>query len=139
MRDSATGVPVFSDFWNKYRPVVVKMMVDSEKEVQTYQFLRHEFHDVTPTKKSGYSFKLEIFKGRAQNNIKTSDLAKTLVIILQRSAKAVSLMEEHTFLFQLDKNYVLNVTRMEKEEKPEEENKEIPTEETPATPEEEKA
>ncbi|MFY0627426.1 MAG: hypothetical protein JXR07_14085 [Reichenbachiella sp.] len=116
MRDSITGIPVFSDFWNKYRPVVLKMMVGSENEPQTYQFLRHEFHDVTPTKKSGYSFKLQAFKGRALNNIKTSDLAKSLIIVLQRSAKASELMETITFNFQLDKHFILTVTREAVEE-----------------------
>ncbi len=101
--------------WNKYRPAILKLMVDAEQGSQEYKFSNHEFRDIDPKQKGGYSFTMEVYKGKAINNIKTSVVAKELLIILQQSAKASELTEEALYVFTMDKQFLL---RIEKKEAP---------------------
>jgi hypothetical protein len=98
--------------WNKYKPALVKLMIDSEKEPQEYQFISHEFRDLNPKEKGGHSFTLEAHRGRPQNNIKMSVVAQDLINILAKSAKAQELMETATYVFVMDKKFLLTVTRI---------------------------
>lgn len=98
--------------WNKYKPALVKLMVDSEKEPQEYQFISHEFRDLNPKEKGGHSFTLEAHRGRPQNNIKMSVVAQDLINILAKSAKAQELMETATYVFVMDKKFLLTITRI---------------------------
>lgn len=106
----------YSYLWNKYRPVVLKLMVDAEKGPQQYQFLKHEFHDINPKEKGGHSFAIEISRGRPSKEVKTSEVAKSLYAVLDRSAKANELTESATYGFVLDKQYLLHISLEQKEE-----------------------
>lgn len=102
--------------WNKYKPALVKLMVDAEKEPQEYQFISHEFRDLNPKEKGGHAFTMEAHRGRAQNNIKMSVVAQDLISILQKSAKAQELMETATYVFVMNKQFLLTITRVPLEE-----------------------
>ncbi|MEO9870267.1 hypothetical protein [Ekhidna sp.] len=121
--------------WNKYKPVLVKLMKDSAEGPQQYQFISHEFRDLNSKEKGGHSFTLEAHRGRAQNNIKMSVVAQDLLEILQKSNKAQELMEEAYYDFVMDKQFMLTVTMrpLEKEvEETEVANETAETEEAPA-------
>lgn len=98
--------------WNKYRPALVKLMMDSEKEPQEYQFISHEFRDLNPKEKGGHAFTLEAHRGRPQNNIKMSVVAQDLINILAKSAKAQELMEVATYVFVMNKQFLLTITKV---------------------------
>lgn len=98
--------------WNKYKPALVKLMVDAEKEPQEYQFISHEFRDLNPKEKGGHAFTMEAHRGRAVNNIKMSVVAQDLISILQKSAKAQELMETATYVFVMNKQFLLTITRV---------------------------
>lgn len=112
---------LYTFLWNKYRPVVLKLMVDSAKEPQEYKFIQHEFKDINPKEKGGYAFTLQIFNSKAANNIKSSVIAQDLLIMLEKSKKSIELTEEATYEIILDKQFVLHVNRIEQEETKEEE------------------
>ncbi|MEO9485764.1 MAG: hypothetical protein ABJG47_20070 [Ekhidna sp.] len=97
--------------WNKYKPVLVKLMRDASEAPQEYQFIAHEFRDLNPKERGGHSFTLEAYKRRAQNNIKMSVVAQDLLEILLKSNTAYELMEEAMFEFKMDKQFKLTVTR----------------------------
>ncbi|SNT00093.1 hypothetical protein SAMN05421640_1958 [Ekhidna lutea] len=101
--------------WNKYKPVILKLMKDAAEEPQEYQFIPHEFRDLNPKEKSGHSFTLEAHKRRAVNNIKMSVVAQDLLEILLKSNTALNLLEEATFEFKMDKQFKFVVTRHELE------------------------
>ncbi|MDH5475808.1 MAG: hypothetical protein OEX22_08980 [Cyclobacteriaceae bacterium] len=101
--------------WNKYRPVVLKLMVDSAEAPQQYQFIQHEFKDINPKGKSGDTFTLQVYKGRVANNIKASVAAQDLFIMLEKSRKAMELMETAIYELSLDKHFLFQVTRIEPE------------------------
>jgi hypothetical protein len=104
---------IYSYLWNKYRPAILKMMVDSTEGPQQYKFSGHEFKNLNPKEKGGYSFTLRAHQGKAVNNIKDSPVAQDLLGILQQSRKASELMGESTYEFMLDKQFVLHVIRKE--------------------------
>jgi hypothetical protein len=106
----------YSPLWNKYRPMILKLMAAAEQEPQQYQLYSHEFKAMGQKVKSGYSFVLQASKGKAINNIKASVVAIDLLQILQTSAKAMDLMKEATYELSLDKNFVFKVSRRQTEE-----------------------
>lgn len=103
----------YTFLWNKYRPAILNSMVNSKEGPQEYKLYKHELQNAGPTEKGGYSFILEMFKGKAVNDIRTSDIAKDLLLILQQSKKAAELSEDSLYQFKLDKSLVLHVTQQE--------------------------
>ncbi len=109
--NSMTG-KFYAPLWNKYRPAILKLMVASSEEPQQYQLYGHEFKAMN-SKERTYSFTLQAFKGKAQNNIRSSPMAQDLLSILEQSKKALELMETNTYEFTMDKQFVLRVTKKE--------------------------
>jgi hypothetical protein len=101
----------YSSLWNKYRPVILKLMLDAEKDPQQYKLSGHEFKAVGQKEKAGFSFSLEVSKGKAIKKIKDSSVARDLLAVLQQSQKASQLMNEAIYELTLDKQFVFHVTR----------------------------
>lgn len=102
--------PYFS-LWNKYRPVILKMMTDSENGPQQYKLFSHEFKAVGQKERTGFSFMLEASAGKAVNNIKASMVAICLLQVLQQSKRASELMNAAVYELSMDKHFVLHVNR----------------------------
>ncbi len=109
----ATSPQTYTYLWSKYRPAVLKLMVDAVDGPQQYKFLDHEFKQVNAKEKGGYAFVLQIFQGKAINSIKTSVVAKDMLIILQQSKRALELSSLATYEFTLDKQFMLHVKQLE--------------------------
>lgn len=108
----------YSYLWNKYRPMVLKLMKDAADKPQQYKFQKHEFHDINPKEKGGHSFTMELSNGRPSKEVKTSMVAKSLFAVLDQSMTAVDLSQGATYEFSMDKQYNLEITLKEaKEEK----------------------
>lgn len=110
MRYDTLLTSAFYPLWKKYRPVMLKLMVDSEAEPQQYQMSKHEFTDLAPKKNIVYSFKIEMFKGVPLVAPKTSLVALDFIAVIKQSAKANELMQSATYGFELDKQFRLNVS-----------------------------
>lgn len=108
---SPERINVYVALWNKYRPVILKLMMDATKEPQHYKLFPHEFKAASEKERGGYTFLLEAFNGKAMNNIKASAVATDLLQVLQQSKTAVQLMSEATYELSLDKQFVLHVNR----------------------------
>lgn len=89
----------YSHIWNKYRPVILRLMVDSENAPQYYAFSVHEFTRVFPKNRSNLAFILFLHRSKALNNIKSSPLAQSLLAMLRESKTVVRLTEHSTFEF----------------------------------------
>lgn len=101
----------YTYLWNKYRPAILKLMVDTKKSPQQYKFSDHEFKAAHPTEKGGYSFTLRVFKNTAMNDIKKSGVAKGLLRMLQQSKKATELSETSVFEFVMNREFQLSINR----------------------------
>ncbi|WP_141719770.1 hypothetical protein [Roseivirga misakiensis] len=114
MRYDTLQTSAFYPLWKKYRPVMLKLMVDADNEAQQYQMSKHEFTDLAPKKNIVYSFKLEMFQGAPLVAPKTSLVAQDFIAVIKQSAKANELMQTATYAFELDKQFNLNVSISER-------------------------
>jgi hypothetical protein len=108
----------YAALWNKYRPMILKLMVEANEDPQQYRLFEHEFKAVGIKEKTGYHFVMEIFQGKAVNSIKGSTVARDLLAVLQQSQKAGQLMNEHTYEMKLDKQFMFHVKRKPTEQTP---------------------
>lgn len=103
---------IYTSVWSKYRPVIIQLMMSAQEGPAEYKLSAHEFKALNPKERS-YSFELHAYKGKATNNIKTSANANDLLLMLNASKKAKELLEEGSFGFTLDKQFVLHVVKLE--------------------------
>jgi hypothetical protein len=102
----------YTPVWNKYRPAILRMMIDSESEPQAYQLSNHEFKALNPKQKGGYTFLLQVASGRALNGLTNSSMAQDLWEVLQLSPKASELIANAGYEFAMDKQFVLRVNKI---------------------------
>src|SRR6478736_2075907 len=112
MRFNLSESKPYAPVWSKYRPAILKLMIDSAGEPQEYKLYSHEFKTMSPKEKA-FSFTLQARKGKAVNDIRKSPIAQDLLAILEQSIKASELMNTSTYEFSLDKHFILRVTRQE--------------------------
>jgi hypothetical protein len=105
-------VRTYTPVWSKYRPAILKMMIDSTTGPQSYQLSNHEFKALNPKQKGGYAFELHVADGRAVNGLKNSTTAQDLWEILQLSKKASELISTAAYQFSMDKQFVLHVNKV---------------------------
>lgn len=110
MIESSSYQGKYVQVWEKYRPVILTMMIGSSKEPQDYKLSNHEFKDLNNNRKSGYSFVLKVFGGRNENDFKKNPLAQDLLHVLKSSAKAKELTTQAIYMFELDRHFNLRVT-----------------------------
>lgn len=111
--DHTTTSNTYTYLWGKYRPALLKMMVDSANGPQQYKFSAHEIKSVNTKQKGSNAFTLKVYMSKAVNDIRTSAIAKDLLLVLQESKKAKELAETSTYEFTLDKQFVLHVTKVQ--------------------------
>ncbi|HYC87055.1 MAG TPA: hypothetical protein VEB86_17600 [Chryseosolibacter sp.] len=100
-----------SYIWHKYRPVILRLMVNAEDVPQQYVFSSHEFRRIFPKNRSSLAFILYMHRSKALNNIKASPLAQALLGILQQSNTAGKLTEDSTYELMLDECFVFHVRK----------------------------
>jgi hypothetical protein len=103
---------LYTPIWNKYRPAILKMMIDSETQPQTYKLSNHEFKALNPKQKGGYTFALQVSSGTVLSGLKDSVVAQDLWEILQLSPKAVELIADAKYEFTMDREFVLHVNKI---------------------------
>lgn len=110
-----TITPPYGPLWKKYRPVLVKMMLDAKNGPQQYRLFEHEIRLIVPIAKNP-AFTLRAKQGKAISGTKDSLMARDLLITLQSSPKAVELMETAAYDFTLKRDYTLHIALAESEQ-----------------------
>lgn len=106
-------INVYTPFWNKYRPSILKMMMAAESEPQQYKFFSHELKGLNTSAKT-FSFSLQVVGTKINNPIKAPVIAKELYGMLQFSRKANELMDLNDYEFKLDSKFLFHVSRIDK-------------------------
>jgi hypothetical protein len=101
----------YAPLWNKYRPVILKLMVDAAGAPQQYKLGYHELRSMD-NKKNALGFSMVVSGNKTTSNIKDSEIAKDLLNMLQLSPKGVELMAVHSYKIALDRNFVLSVAQV---------------------------
>jgi len=105
----------FIYIWNKYRPAILKLMVDSSDGPQQYRFAHHEFRKLNLKEKKGCTFTLRVFRSKAVNSIRDCEIAHDLLMVLQQSRTSMTLTEQCPYEFTLNDRFVLHVVKCENE------------------------
>jgi len=103
---------LYTPIWSKYRPAILKMMIDSDVQPQTYRLSNHEFKALNPKQKGGYTFAMQVSSGSVLSGLKDSVVAQDLWEILQLSPKAVELIASAKYEFAMDREFVLHVNKI---------------------------
>lgn len=110
MSFSSASTGKYTHIWQKYRPVLLNLMVGSASGAQSYDLSSHEFLDVNNKRKTGYSFTLKVFQNRNVSEKKVNVVGQDLLAILQQSQKAQELTQTGTYQFEMDRNFKLQVS-----------------------------
>lgn len=102
----------YTGLWNKYRPAILKMMVEADDAPQSYQLSNHEFKALNPKQKGGYAFKIDVSGGKVINGLRGSEVAQDLWNILQMSRKASELLSTTGYQFSMDRLFKLQVSKL---------------------------
>lgn len=103
---------LYTPVWHKYRPAILKLMVDASQEPQQYQLYPHEFRALNARQKGGYNFTLQVANGKAVNRINDSMAAQDLLSVLQLSPKGSELIEKDSFEISMDKQFMLHINKL---------------------------
>lgn len=106
---------VYVPIWHKYRPAILRLMLDALEEPQQYQLYPHEFRSLNARQKGGYNFTLQVANGKPVNRINDSVNAQDLLTVLQSSPKGSELIEKESYEISMDKKFVLHVNKLEPE------------------------
>lgn len=118
----------YVSLWSKYRPAILKLMVDSASEPQQYKFFKHEFSSLD-TKDKAYDFTLKLIDGKAEGATKITNTAKDLFDVLNQSEKGRGLINEYNFTISMDKKFILQISRDGEQSKSDPESTQSPSEE----------
>lgn len=110
MSSSNASAGKYTHIWQKYRPVLLNLMVASSEGAQSYDLSRHEFIDVNNKKTTGYSFALKVYQNRNNSEKKVNVVGLDLLAVLQQSQKSQQLTQEAAYRFEMDKNFKLQVS-----------------------------
>jgi len=105
----------YAPLWNKYRPAILKMMLDAAQEPQQYKLTEHEFRAMDDRKNKGFGFNLVVSESKALNNIKDSEAAQDLLNMLQLSRKGSELLQLNSYEMTLDKHFLLRIQQVKSE------------------------
>lgn len=99
----------YAPLWNKYRPAILKMMLDAANEPQQYKLTEHEFKAMDEKKRTGFGFSLVVSGSKAVNNIKDSEIAQDLLNMLLMSRRGSELVQTNSYELIMDKHFVLRI------------------------------
>jgi hypothetical protein len=102
----------YAPLWNKYRPAILKMMVDASQGPQQYKFMSHEVQALDEKKKSGFGFSLHVTGTKATNDIKGSEIAQDLLNMLLLSKKGSELLAAYAYEITLDRQFTLHISQV---------------------------
>ena len=100
---------IYTQLWQKYRPVIISKMKLAVDGPQEYQLSKHEFEVISERKSSGHAFNLEINKGMLVNKISGTAVVRDLFEVLKSSNTATEMMQGNYFKINLTKDYRIKI------------------------------
>lgn len=92
---------MYTQTWIKYLPVIRILLKRAITEDQTFQLNASDFQKAATVRKTGPKFTIKFCKGKVENNIGLSDIAKNLsdVLLFDPAAKELLKQNEYTISF----------------------------------------
>lgn len=100
---------MYTQIWNKYLPVIRILLKRSGTTEQFFQLNVSDFEKPGQVRKTGYKFNLHFNKGRADNLIHSSAIAKDLAHILLEDEGVKGLLVQNDYDISMNSKYELNI------------------------------
>jgi hypothetical protein len=100
---------MFTQTWNKYLPLIRIFMKRSTASPQTLAMNFTDFQRATGGRKVKFTFSISLHKGRIQNTISPSPLAKELSALLQQDDITRQLVRQYDYDFSLNSDFQLTI------------------------------
>ena len=99
---------MFSQTWNKYLPVIMILMKRSATGEQSLHMNHTDFERAAGGRKIKYSFtNLFLNKGKIDNTVKLSPVAREFAVILQENELTKHLLKPRNFEFSMNNDFRL--------------------------------
>jgi hypothetical protein len=95
--------------WKKYLPVIRIQMKKSLRNEQELQLNKIEFEAKGDRDLSGYTFNLEIEKGKVTNDIRGTAVARDLFQVLVEDVGLKEFLEDKRLKISLRRNFILKI------------------------------
>lgn len=102
----------YKNMWKKYLPIIKILMKKAVLKPQRFKIQRTELKSLGDREKAGYSFRLEVIKGKVTNNISGTAVARDLRDVLFSDASVYEIFKQNDFLFRLDSDFVLLIQHL---------------------------
>ncbi|MBI1341305.1 MAG: hypothetical protein GC171_00065 [Terrimonas sp.] len=101
---------MFSQVWKKYLPVITILIKRSSGEDQKLSMNHTDFERAAGGRKIKYTFSsLQLNKGRINNMVKHTPLAKEFAVVLQEEDLTRKLIKEQCLEFSMNGNFELSI------------------------------
>jgi hypothetical protein len=107
--------------WNKYLPIIKILLKRSASSTQTLDMNRSDFERAAGGRKVRYSFEMLLLKGRVDNSVSQTPLAKQLAAVLLEDTTTRTLVRQNDYQFKMKNNFQLNIQNSTPQALPEEE------------------
>lgn len=105
---------MFSQIWKRYLPVIALLIKRAATSDQTLTLNQTDFERAAGGRKIKYSFAhLELKKGRLNNEVKHSAIAKEFALLLQEDESIARLISKLHLEFSLNNQLVLSIRNTE--------------------------
>jgi len=105
----------YTPLWSKYRPAILKMLVEAAEGPRQYKFMKHEFNNLNGKKGGSVGFAMTVTGSKPVKSMKDSEPALDLLNMLQTSPKGLELLRANTYEIVLDKDLMLHVSMIKPE------------------------
>jgi hypothetical protein len=103
-----------TQIWNKYLPIIRILLKKTRTSDQLLTMNRTDFERAGVARKSGYKFEIHFIKGRVDNLLGTSQLAKDLAAVLLEDEVIKDLFTQNNFMVSMNTKFQLSIKLLEK-------------------------
>lgn len=101
---------MYTQIWNKYLPVIKILLKRSATAGQVFQLNVSDFEKPGPARKTGSRFNIQFHKGRAENLVHSSAMAKDLALVLLGDEVVKGLFMQNDYEIGMTSKYELSIT-----------------------------
>ena len=103
---------MYARIWTKYQPVIKILLKRSAGGEQSLDLNNSDFEKAGATRKAGYKFTIEFSKGRVDNVISSSNIAKGLASVLLEDKMIKDMFTQNDYRISMNGKFQLAIKLM---------------------------
>lgn len=100
---------MYTQIWNKYLPIIRILLKRAAAEDQVFDLNVSDFKKSGAARKAGYKFLIQFSKGRVDNVISTSELAKDLAFVLLEDKQVKEWFVQNDYHIAMNAKFQLSI------------------------------